>query len=200
MLYDVEIKGVRPIIMHSGAGVDTSHPANIEKAEISSKKGRNRTKSDDARIAELECEVSLWLDEDGAPTIPASALRSAIEKGAKKRKQGGQVREGLIVHDVLEFTYDRGRYGDNLDDLIKKTAFSVPVVLRGSRIIRTRAKFELPWGCKFVLECYDDQVDERMLWDWLDIAGRRLGLGNWRPEKSGDYGRFEVVEISPRES
>lgn len=96
MQYTVIIKGIRPLIMHNGAaGLDTRSPANLEKAEITSKRGSNRTASDNARLSELECQTSLWLDQGGAPTIPSAAIRSMIETAARKQKQGPQVREGL---------------------------------------------------------------------------------------------------------
>ena len=198
MLYDIEIRGIRPIVMHSGEGLDLKLPANIEKAEITKKRGSNRTTSDDARLAELECQLSLWLDREAKPTIPAAALRSCIETGARKLKQGPQVREGMIVEEVLGFDYDKSVYGEGVDTLMKTTQFSVGVVVQRSHMLRTRAKFEMPWSCRFVLDCDDELVDQEKLESWLDIAGRRIGLGDWRPEKSGDYGRFETVSISPR--
>lgn len=195
MQFTVTIEGIRPIIMHNGAaGLDTRSPANLEKAEIARKRGSNRTASDDARLAELECQTSLWLDAGGAPTIPPAALRSMIETAARKLKQGPQVREGLIVDEVLAFTYDRERYGEVVEELGQTTQFTVPVVIQRSRILRTRAKFD-EWSCTFSLDTDDEQVDQEQLETWLDIGGRRIGLGDWRPEKSGDYGRFKVVSI-----
>ena len=196
MLYNVEIKGIRPIIMHSGAGLDPRHPANLEKAELTKKRGSNRTESDEARIAELETLLAFWLDWANNPTIPAAAIRANIETGARKVKQGPQVREGLVVASVDGFDYDIDRYGDTLDQLAQTTQFRVGVVVQRQRILRTRAMFELPWACRYTLDCDDELVDKTQLETWLDIAGRRIGLGDWRPEKSGDYGRFEVVSIS----
>ena len=120
MLLEAEIRGIRPIIMHSGDGLDPRHPANLEKAELTRKRGSNRTESDEARIAELECLISLWLDSSSNPTIPAAALRAVIETGARKLKQGPQVREGLIVSSVDEFSYDIGKYGTTVEDLGKE--------------------------------------------------------------------------------
>ena len=31
---------------------------------------------------------------------------------------------------------------------------------------------------------------------WLALGGRRVGLGDWRPQTSGHYGRFDVKEVS----
>ena len=195
MQYTVTIRGIRPIIMHNGtAGLDTRSPANLEKAEIARKKGSNRTASDDERLRELECQTALYLDESGAPTLPAAAIRSMIERAARKPKQGPQVREGLIVDDVLAFDYDRERYGVTLEELSKTTQFTVPVVVQRNRILRARARFD-DWCCTFSLDTDPEQVDGDQLDNWLDIGGRRIGLGDWRPEKSGDYGRFEVVSI-----
>ena len=43
--------------------------------------------------------------------------------------------------------------------------------------------------------------DKLHLEKWLDIGGQRIGLGDWRPGKSGgDYGRFELVSIEEGES
>ena len=197
MYYAVEIKGIRPLIMHNGAaGLDTRSPANLEKAEIARKKGSNRTAADDARLAELECQTALWIDASGAPTVPAAALRAVTEKGARKLKQGPQVREGLIIDSVDQFIYDTAM-GTTVEELGKSAQFTVGVVVQRSRILRTRAKFD-DWGVRFTVECDDELVDQDQLGTWLDIGGRRIGLGDWRPERSGDYGRFEVVSIEER--
>lgn len=198
MRYQVTIRGVSPLITHNGAaGLDTRSPANVEKAEIARKKGSNRTATDDERIKELECQTSLWLDARDAATIPEGAIRACIETGARKLKQGPQVREGLVVEGVQSFDYDREALGSTVEELGKRAQFTVGVVVQRNRILRTRAKFD-EWSCAFTLDCDDELVDKDQLEAWLDIAGRRIGLGDWRPEKSGTYGRFEA-EVRPLE-
>ena len=194
MRYRIRIKGIRPLIMHNGAaGLDTRSPANLEKAEIARKRGSNRTESDDARLRELDCLTSLYLDADGAPTLPEGVIRAVIETGAKKLKQGPQVREGMIVEQVEEFSYDRSM-GATAEELAKTAQFTTGVAVQRSRILRTRAKFD-EWGVTFIVEADDELVDQSQLETWLDIAGRRIGVGDWRPEKSGVYGRFEKESI-----
>ena len=104
MEFEGKIKGIRPIIMRSGEGVNTRLPANIEKAQITDRRGK-RTEADEARLAELECLISLWLDGD-TPTIPGKAIRALLETSAKTLNQGGKVRRGLTVLDS-SFSYDR---------------------------------------------------------------------------------------------
>lgn len=195
-IYTVKLRGIRPLIMHNGAAsLDRRSPASIEKLEITRKRANNRTEADEERLRELECQTSIWYDDDGAPTVPTAAIRAAIETAARKLKQGPQVREGMIVSEVTAFDYDRAALGKTVEDLGKNAQFTVPVVVQRNRLERTRAKFDT-WSLTFVLDAEDELVDRQQLETWLTIAGRRIGLGDWRPEKSGDYGRFEVDEIT----
>ena len=195
MRYQITLRGISPIIMHNGAaGLDSRSAANQEKSAITKKRGANRTEADDMRLRELETITALWLNAEGAPTIPEGAIRAVIETGARKVKQGPQVREGLIVERVTEFDYDKS-LGINAEELCKTVQFTVGVVVQRSRILRTRAKFD-EWGATFIVEVDDELVDQEQLVTWLDIAGRRIGLGDWRPEKSGHYGRFETESIT----
>lgn len=195
MRYRVRLDGEAPLIQHSGTGIDPETAVNREIARLAAKKASQRTETEHRRLRELEVIKSLWL-EDGKPTVPVSALRSAIETAARKSKEGPLVREGLLVVDTT-FAWDQDRYGDgsDLDDLAKKTEFTTPVVVQRNRVLRTRARFETPWSVEAVIETDDDLVDQERLTTWLDVAGRRIGLGDWRPEKSGVHGRFSVASI-----
>lgn len=199
MLYTVTIMGIRPLLMHSGAGIDPDNPANIEKEEILRRRTTNRTESETERLHELECRVSLWLDAEEKPTIPAMAIRASLETAARRLRQGPQVREGLSILPDTIFEYDEDRYGTTLDEIVQNAQFQAGVVVQRQRFLRTRARFDLPWSCTFQADCDDELVDQRQLESWLEIAGRRIGLGDWRPEKSGDFGRFEVRELKAEE-
>lgn len=198
MDYEIRIEGISSIIMRDGAsGLNTRSPARIEMAEITRKRGSNRTVADEERLAELECQISLWL-KGGAPTIPEGAIRAMIEESARKLKQGPQVREGLIVTDST-FHYDTERYGTTIEELGKNCQFTVPVVVQRQRHLRTRAMFDVPWSCAFTLDTDPELVDAEQLTSWLDIGGRRIGLGDWRPSKSGHYGRFKTAAVTQLE-
>ena len=191
MRYRCTLTGVSGYIMHNlAAGLDTRSPAKLEISSIAKKRGSNRTEADDARLVELECQNGLYLDDGGRPTLPAAAIRAAIETGARKKKQGPQVREGLVVEGVEAFHYDTGRYGATVEALGKSAQFTVPVVVQRARIMRTRAKFDPPWTIRATVDVDDELVDKTQLLAWLDIGGRRIGLCDWRPEKSGMHGRF----------
>ena len=189
----IEITGTSALIQHSALGIDTSHPLNLEKANLTRKKGSNRTAEDDRRIREIETELAFWLNRSGQPIVPAAAMRSCMEIGARKVRQGPQVREGLIVLNDGLLQYDKERYGTTLAELVNRTQFTTSVVVQRSRLLRTRPMFDLPWSAEFNIEYDTELVDKTQLENWLDIAGRRIGLGDWRPEKSGLYGRFTAT-------
>ena len=195
MQYRFRISGASALLMHNGAaGLDTRSAVSREIAAITAKRGGNRTETDDERLRELECRRSLWLDAGGAPAVPAAAVRAAIETGAKRRRQGPQVRSGLIVLETV-FAYDRERYGATLEEIGGKAQYTVPVVVKGSRVNRTRARFEPPWSCTVTVDVDGELIDREQLLEWLEIAGRQVGLGDWRPEKSGVFGRFKVASF-----
>ena len=191
------LAGVSPIIMHNGAaGLDTRSPLSREIAAITKKRGSNRTAVEEERLRELECLRSLYVDADRRPTLPEAALRAMIEASARKTKDGPLVREGLMIESAA-FRYNVKRYGEKLEDLSTKAQFTAPVVVSGQRILRTRARFNPPWSVVGVADADPELVDRDKLLAWLALGGRRIGLGDWRPQKSGgSFGRFNVKKVT----
>ena len=198
MKFRVVIQGNSSVIMHDViSGMDSASDANREKAAIVSKRGRN-TESEEARLRELETLTSLWYNNSGEFGIPERALRSMLEASARTRKQGPQVRQGLRVI-ASEFQYDRERYGETPEKLAKTAQFTTPVRIQRNTINRTRAKIDPPWSCEFMVDAFDDLVDAARLTLWLEVGGLRIGIGDWRPATSGNYGTFDLVSIEVAE-
>lgn len=190
--YRIRIEGSTPILMHSTRGM-VSHPFEEEVKEINKKRGTNKTSVDRDRLAWIECWLSVWIDRERRATIPPQALRSCVETAARKLKEGPKVRECFIVLSS-DFQYDEERYGSTLDDIANNAQFQADVKVGQNRVLRTRALFE-EWSCEFVVEVDGSEITEAHLEHWLDIAGRRIGLGDWRPHKGGQMGRFSVTDI-----
>ena len=202
--YRATLTGVSPIIHHSGvAGLAASSPIKDEIAALAAVTSSKRTDTKNRDLKMLESLNSLWL-EGQRVIVPATAVRACIEQGARKTKDGPNVREGmLVVH--TEFRWDTERYGvDGDEDAVRRlageAAFQVPVVVGRARILRTRAKFDCPWSVIADIEGDDDLISADNLQRWLRTAGQRIGLGDWRPAKSGIYGRFTAtVEVLAEE-
>ena len=191
MLFQCKITGTAPLIMHSTHGMDAFSDLAIQRNAITKKRGSNRTPADEAKLMQLECLAGLYVDAQKRPTLPPHVIRSCIEGGARKLKEGPQMREGLVVLHTDKFEYDRKRYGTSLESLSKKTQFTTDVRVSRARIMRTRPKFD-DWSVTFSADADDDLVDRDRLERWLEIAGRRVGVGDWRPACSGTFGTFRA--------
>lgn len=72
--------------------------------------------------------------------------------------------------------------------------YSCPVVIQRARIMRHRAKIE-SWSLGFTLEIDDEIVPVEVINKLLVDAGRRAGIGDFRPQKSGSFGRYVVSKF-----
>lgn len=72
---------------------------------------------------------------------------------------------------------------------------SRPVVIPSTngRIMCHRPRFD-EWkiGCTLVVD--DTLFSERIIRELVDIAGKRIGVGDFRPSRRGPFGRFEVIK------
>ena len=67
------------------------------------------------------------------------------------------------------------------------------VIVNRGRIMRSRPCFE-KWALEFQLDIDDEEIPAEVVKDVLDHAGKRVGIGDFRPEKGGSFGRFHVTK------
>ena len=105
-LYKIKISGTTPIIMHNGStGIDTRDPRNIEKTELTRKKGSNRTATDEARIRGtrmLSCAVARFQREtdnthSGVPLLSRNRSSEAQAGAASPRRSRSCLRRFVRV-------------------------------------------------------------------------------------------------------
>ena len=182
-----KIRGVAPLVMHNGLLADPANEWTRAIKEISGK--RKKTDADYEEMARLEWMGSLYLHK-GEPCVPSYVWEGClIGKGgaARKQRMGKQAAAGLYVTRDFPLEYEGPRSPEELWKL-SEFQFRVPVVVKGSRIIRTRPIFE-KWATSVEVEVDTDLVNLDDVTLWMDIAGREVGLMDWRPK----FGRFEVV-------
>jgi hypothetical protein len=69
------------------------------------------------------------------------------------------------------------------------------VVVQGAGIHRARP--EIPaWQCKVAFEIDDAFVTPQIVEEVFNLAGRMKGVGDFRPERKGPYGRFSVKLVT----
>lgn len=63
--------------------------------------------------------------------------------------------------------------------------------------IRTRAC--LPeWACEITVRYVRSLVKEQTIMNLLSAAGQICGIGDWRPQKGGSFGNFDIVEAGTK--
>lgn len=123
--------------------------------------------------------------------IPSSWITGAIKTVASDYKLSGtrkslkSVSGGAVV-PIEEKIYFKEKY--KLKDV---EVDSRPVVVQRARIMRHRARLE-NWTLEFSLEVDESIVPTDQLHEVMNDAGRRSGLGDYRPPKGGPFGRFIV--------
>ncbi len=68
-----------------------------------------------------------------------------------------------------------------------------------SKHVRVRPLFR-NWSLKFSFTVVEDSLTDQVIADVFDIAGRLVGLSDWRPgskKSPGPYGKFEA-QVVPR--
>jgi len=180
----VNLSGLSPLLMHCGQMSDPLNDFTIRMKAIS--KLRNKTDEHHEQMARIEWEAGLYLNDKGAPCIPGENIESMFIAAAKKQKMGPQAKAGIIcdgnfavVFDGpkgIEALYEDGRFSDRRS-----------VCIQRARIMRTRPIF-YDWQLKFKINYLPDQFEKSQVAEILDIAGRVIGLGDYRPR----FGRFLV--------
>jgi len=60
--------------------------------------------------------------------------------------------------------------------------------------MRHRARIE-KWSLTFIFELEEDLISPANLNEMIADSGRRSGIGDFRPQKGGPFGRFIVTEF-----
>lgn len=183
------LKGVTPLIQHADTLVDVLHPLAKEKSRLTNKK-KNKTEDDIRRIDEIEFVSSLYMHETLGPIIPAANIDRMIQDAAKFTKQGKKVVMGMSAsEDYFPLVYDGPRDVPGLW-ADKRFQFRKSIKQGQGRVMRVRPWFH-GWSAEVSL-MFDEKVfDEDAPLQFMQTAGRYVGLGDWRPR----YGRFDVSVV-----
>lgn len=156
---------------------------------------------------EAEAGTKLYRSEEGKMGLPTQNLMSCIVNAGQHVKSGKKflsTAKSTQIYDFLEFMDDFLEFLD-LDEngdvpwkpfLVKGTMHTAG---KETAVCITRPRI-LKWRIAFTVKFDDNrEVDQSTLIKLVEIAGRKIGLCDWRPQKKGRFGRFviEKVEILP---
>lgn len=189
-IYQCKIRGLSPLIMHNGQLANPFNPFVKAMKEIKAKKGK--TEADTMEIARLSWLGGLYVANKKV-ILPQYVIQACLLNASKKFKLGKSVGAGLMVMDNAVLDYPDT--GLSFDDLYQKEDYQFfrNVRVGQSTVMNMRPIFPV-WACEFTIRYYDDLFEFDTITQIIRKAGDLVGLGDWRPEKYGSYGRFELVE------
>jgi hypothetical protein len=77
-------------------------------------------------------------------------------------------------------------------------ARAVRIPSTGGRILYYRPSFN-DWRLSFTLSIDNDLISTKLVREIIDAAGKRIGLGDFRPANKGPFGKFVVVSWQEHE-
>lgn len=179
----IEIKGTAPLIVHRWS----------EKAKemmLNSQQGRKTPKS--AKDPNADYEASMYRFADGGHGFPVMGFKAATVKGGA-RLFGKSVKM-TELRQLFTFLSD----GDCTDGTQLVRISGEPMMREdmvrvgmGTADIRYRAEYR-DWSAILRIEFVPSVIDLDSVVALVDAGGTN-GVGEWRPEKSGSYGTYEVV-------
>jgi hypothetical protein len=179
------IRGTSPLIMHQWS----------EKAKqmMREKHAGKKTKTREIRDPEHEANEATYRTQNGEIGIPGMAFKAALVTAAHKDigVEKTMVRKSLFLvtddpNKVLPI--DCAEPPTIREDCVR--------VGMGSADLRYRPEFA-EWSCQIELEVDSQLMQERDVIALVDRAGFGVGICEWRPEKGGEYGRFEIDDSVP---
>jgi len=180
----LDITGTSPLLMHNARLADPLDPMARDLKKVTSK--TKKTDDDHAEMARLEFLGALYCDPQVGPYLPGDNIFRALVDAARKRKLGKKVTEGVFVTSSINpIAYGGPRDPNELwkdGGFVNRASAKVGM----ARVNRTRPQFTT-WRTNANLYLDTDVLDVDDLRDIVDISGRLVGLGNWRPR----FGRFE---------
>ena len=137
---------------------------------------------------------------DGSPVIPLQALYATfINAGQFIRLDGKRqittekktILPGMLT--ILDKTVSLVKAG-----AVEKATWEVDIQQGrnpngGEAVCLVRPRFD-DWSFSCTVEVDQQQMPLSMARELVDLAGKRIGLLEYRPQRKGTFGRFEVVE------
>jgi len=174
--YKIEIEGISPLLMN--------RPSML-MGDVSRD---NKPSSDDIKGM---AEAKLYINDKKKLYQPSTHVSGALIEAGKHKKvvgKGKSTYSKIVGYAVQIEPYEIEHLKQNWE------IFSVLAVnpsTRGRNPLHRPMLKE--WKLSFEVVFDETEIQPSIMKELFDIAGRIVGLGDWRPAKKGPYGKFQVT-------
>lgn len=182
--YNVTIAGTTPLLQHRFTE-ETEQEKATRKVLVS--RGTPREEAD--KVA--------YRDNEGRFYFPGAAIARLLrEAGGNHKLKGSRKSARYVVPAAVLVTEDTItlRNGDckTLAETFEVDSRPVTIPATKGRIMRHRPRFDC-WSATFNLRINDTILPPDFVHQLLVEGGQQIGVGDFRPEKGGPFGTFNVV-------
>ena len=179
----VKIKGVTPLLMNRFT----------EEAEVKVSSGMSTVAIGKKGTPREQAAKKCYTDDKGNLYIPGPNIFSCLIQAGKFHKVGKSkvtttksslIPAGIAVREIVCPLNTKDFEGDSRSVVIPST---------GGRIMAHRPRLD-EWSLGFTLEVDDAMFSLSFVRLLVDDAGRKIGLGDFRPDRKGPFGKFAVTE------
>jgi hypothetical protein len=171
----LELEGDTALIVHAW-----SEKAKREMLEKQMKKAKA---AKEAKDPQKDYEQAFYRLPDGKPGFPTIAFKAAAVSA------GGRFSDGLKMTELRGSFFIEGE----MVEVIGKPRMREDMVRIGMGTADIRYRPEFPqWSVKLPIRYNADKISIDQLVNIFNLAGFGVGVGEWRPERDGQYGMFHV--------
>lgn len=174
----ITVDGLTALLLHNPAGMGTGNDG-------LSVKGKN------IPTPHEEAEAGAYRMPDGQLALPSFAFRGALLSAAKGRKLGKAFATAIVRGSVFVTSELTPLWHPDGSPLKEYEIDARRARVGTAGITRCRPKLD-PWSAVVEFEADPEFIAEDTVRELLGIAGRTIGVGDFRPEKTGPFGRFTV--------
>ncbi|TVM31211.1 hypothetical protein [Oceanidesulfovibrio marinus] len=178
----ITIEGVTPLLCNKFT----------DEAQMSATNGTRSSAIGDRGTPREQAATKLYLGHDGKPMIPQpNLLRCLIDAGKffKSGKSKITTQKSSIITSCVDIL------GVEIpivhEDPWEVDTRAVRIPSTGGRITTHRPSFN-DWKLNFLVTLDTTILTEKFFREIVDAAGKRIGLGDFRPDCKGPFGKFVV--------
>jgi hypothetical protein len=148
------------------------------------KQMKKATAGKEAKDPERDFRESLYVLEDGTYGFPIIGFKAAAVTACTSIGSMTKVAARQAFHVDGEFAVIEGDEPTMREDMVR--------VGMGTADIRYRGEFK-NWWTTISVKFNANVMSAEQILNLMQTAGFAVGVGEWRPEKDGQYGRFHVA-------
>lgn len=153
------------------------------KKQMLDKQMKKATSAKEAKNPEQDFRESLYILDDDSYGFPAIGFKAAAVTACTSIGGITKVAARQAFHVEGEYVTINGADPVPREDMVR--------VGMGTADIRYRGQF-WPWWTVLTVNHNENMMSAEQIMNMLNTAGFAVGVGEWRPEKDGQYGRFHV--------